>query len=541
MPFQTPVTILHGENGVGKSAVTKSLYDVFGATPHQIDGSWRGAGVSTLLQFSVDDQIYLIAKHGNHYAIFDRDDNLVIRADRPDRDLKEFLCELLDFRLVMVNREDEAIIPPISYMFSPFYVDQDRGWSDAWSSFDGMNIPGTKTTLSEYHSGTKPNKYYVALAGRNLAKREKNFVLKERALTDRAFSKIKSEYNDKVLYYRIEDFSEEVGQIVAESTALRDEQSHYRSHIIQLKNEKIEWQNQVSMLRKAASEIGASFRLAHSKPEDIHCPTCGAIYHNSLIERFGLIANEDNFLQGILDATERMGKIDNEIRSYEEKLSSISSRLHKISSILEIRRNGLTFSDVISARSRMETVDVFMRQLSDLDDAANRIQMEIDEREREMQMSSSVNRTRLIKYEFQNNLRAFSRLLDVRASHVENTRLTGTVKGRGSERPRALLAYYYSFLHIAREYSSSSFCPIVFDAPNQQGQDETHLPSVMKFLIDERPSGSQLIIAAEKLYGVRSGENISVVNIENRRNRVLREEQYEDVSRYVRPYLGTLI
>ena len=42
--------------------------------------------------------------------------------------------------------------------------------------------------------------------------------------------------------------------------------------------------------------------------------------------------------------------------------------------------------------------------------------------------------------------------------------------GRGSEGPRGLIAYYYAFLHTARRYSSSSFCPIVIDRPISKGK-----------------------------------------------------------------------
>jgi len=49
------------------------------------------------------------------------------------------------------------------------------------------------------------------------------------------------------------------------------------------------------------------------------------------------------------------------------------------------------------------------------------------------------------------------------------------IKEIGSDRPRALLAYFYSILHIMMTYSSSTFCPIVIDSPNQQDHDKESL------------------------------------------------------------------
>ncbi len=102
------------------------------------------------------------------------------------------------------------------------------------------------------------------------------------------------------------------------------------------------------------------------------------------------------------------------------------------------------------------------------------------------------------------------------------------------------MIYYYAFLQTARQYSSSAFCPIVIDAPNQQGQDTINMPRMMRFILDEKPADSQVIIAAEQLFGVAASE-VDVVEVGKRSRQVLREEDYERVSDLIRPYLGQLI
>lgn len=82
--------------------------------------------------------------------------------------------------------------------------------------------------------------------------------------------------------------------------------------------------------------------------------------------------------------------------------------------------------------------------------------------------------------------------------------ISSRISETGSDLPRALLAYYFSILNVMAERSTSSFCPIVIDSPNQQGQDPESLASVLRFIRDRRPRTSQMILAMEDLQGWNS-------------------------------------
>ena len=124
------------------------------------------------------------------------------------------------------------------------------------------------------------------------------------------------------------------------------------------------------------------------------------------------------------------------------------------------------------------------------------------------------------------------------AGRSEVRPITSVTFGRGSEGPRAIIAYYYAFLHTARRYSSCAFCPIVIDAPNQQGQDD--MQRVMRFIIDKRPPDSQVIVATEDVFGLTESD-ATIVHVGERVNQLLDEDKYDEVSDIVRPYLEHLI
>jgi hypothetical protein len=80
----------------------------------------------------------------------------------------------------------------------------------------------------------------------------------------------------------------------------------------------------------------------------------------------------------------------------------------------------------------------------------------------------------------------------------------------------------------------------VIDAPNQQGQDKTHMPAMMKLMLEQTPKDFQLIIGAEEQYGLPDSE-IELVDVGGQKDHVLRLEQFEHVAEVVRPYTGLLI
>jgi hypothetical protein len=65
------------------------------------------------------------------------------------------------------------------------------------------------------------------------------------------------------------------------------------------------------------------------------------------------------------------------------------------------------------------------------------------------------------------------------------------------------------------------------------------MPKVMRFIFDQQPEGSQVIVATEHLFGLTEAD-ASIVPVGRRKNQLLSEDDYERVSDIFRPYLGQL-
>jgi hypothetical protein len=88
-----------------------------------------------------------------------------------------------------------------------------------------------------------------------------------------------------------------------------------------------------------------------------------------------------------------------------------------------------------------------------------------------------------------------------------------------------LLAYYYAILHTIHRYGSGTFCPVVIDSPNQQGQDDANLPKMLEFILDEQPPESQLVLGVESLGRVQPAD-ASVIAFDQKFG-LLRADEFE--------------
>lgn len=182
---------------------------------------------------------------------------------------------------------------------------------------------------------------------------------------------------------------------------------------------------------------------------------------------------------------------------HRSKLNNVAASIERVEEILATHRQDISLKDVVAAQGKNEAERYLKVRLNELDVEYSDKRRAIEEGERLMAESESAAHKREIQGFFSKNLQSFAEKLDVRLADPEKLSLQGLNIGRGSEGPRALAAYYYAFLHTTFKFGTSTFCPIVIDAPNQQGQDPAHLQAIMSFLLAEAPGTSQVIIGAE--------------------------------------------
>jgi prefoldin subunit 5 len=239
-------------------------------------------------------------------------------------------------------------------------------------------------------------------------------------------------------------------------------------------------------------------------------------------------------------AQEQQGRFDKQIAAVRREVGEIEVAVSRVRAVLSTRKNDITFGEVVAAEGRNAATRVLRERVKEAESEIGAFGSQMDEMAAEMRRSLDRKRSRAIKDFFSARLVSFAQELDVRVGDDRSASISTTTHARGSEGPRGLAAYDYAFLHTARAFGSSVFCPLVIDAPNQQGQDAQHLPAIISFLVKRRPSGAQLILGVEEAVGIADNE-ARIVNVGVRKNQLLSDAQFETVSEHLRPYLAQLV
>lgn len=176
----------------------------------------------------------------------------------------------------------------------------------------------------------------------------------------------------------------------------------------------------------------------------------------------------------------------------------------------------------------------FAAEMSSIDTAIGEIDRRIRSAEDNMKALDDPKRKKTIKEFYFGKLQSFANELSITEvpPKLFNS-IRPKVSESGSAKPRLLLAYYYAILHTIAEFSTACFCPIVIDTPIQQDQDEANARRMIRFSIENRPAGSQLILTSGNLHGV-SHDGINIAP--SVKKSLLVEDQFDHVSILMRTF-----
>ncbi|MSS59529.1 hypothetical protein FYJ51_11560 [Erysipelotrichaceae bacterium Oil+RF-744-GAM-WT-6] len=131
--------ITSSDNHVGKSSIVKSLYHTLGAEVN-FDARWSKDTKINLVTIDVDGTEYQIARFLKRFAVF-KGEELLLLTDSVTKELAPMLGQMFDFSVYLAEKEGNRKVvqaPPV-FTFMPYYIDQDKGWSALYNSFEKMD------------------------------------------------------------------------------------------------------------------------------------------------------------------------------------------------------------------------------------------------------------------------------------------------------------------------------------------------------------------------------------------------------------------
>jgi hypothetical protein len=536
--FDPRTTIVLGANDTGKSSLLKSIYRAFGAEPARTHLKWKSAEVYNVVRFSLDGADYSIFQHNKLYAIFDSENHLLNIFTSVTNELGPYLADLFDFKVKLNSKTGESVTPPPAYFFLPFYIDQDSSWVHNWSSFARLQqFSNWKAGLAEYHTGIRPNKYYEFKAESDRLSKEIKEAISELNALEAAKERIKREFPAGTFDVDIESFKVEIERLLTECQELNKIEEKYKEDLISLRNEKTIIGYQIKVIEHAMKEKAADYAFVTDVLIDEHvdCPTCGAVYENSFAERFAIAQDEDRCRDLILQLKQDEIAISKKIDALNVEYLAHRNKFKEVSRILEAKRSEIRLRDVIDSHGKKEVDRLFEEQVTKYKGEIFKKDMELNQYKDSLKHLEE--QTKMLRREITNfyidHMRANLSKLDVLTlAESSYKKVSSNIIEQGSDLPRSLLAYYYSILYTMRNYSSATFCPIVIDSPNQQGQDRESLKKMLRFILEQQPENSQLVLGLEDLSGVEPRGK--VIELKTKYG-LLRREEYKAIAQELAP------
>jgi chromosome segregation ATPase len=427
--------------------------------------------------------------------------------DSVTKELAPFLSKLFDFNPLFQTKNSDFVIPPPAYQLLPYYVDQDESWNKSWSSFKSLEyIKDYRNQCIFYHSGIRPNKYYETKKEIDVYLKAIEETDKEQKLTGKILEDVKNKLSQTNFNIDIDEFKKEINSLLSELESLKNKEESLKSDLHDLYHLKASYDAQINIVQQAILESHKDLKFASEKlPEVIGCPTCGAEYGNSFAERFEIAEDEQKSKDLLIELKREVKEIGDKIEFENKKLNSTLSEVSKIDKILQEKKGNLKLKDVIESSGKNQIKSIFTDRYDQLQKTLVENTLEKEKLEKKLKEFESKKRKEEIIGFYRLKLTSFLKKLDVHTLIEDDYKpITSKIelKETGSSRPRALIAYYFTFFHLMKKYSSSTYFPLIVDSPNQQDQDVEHIDKIMKFIQENQPEDSQMILGIAETYGV---------------------------------------
>ena len=542
LPFHQKITVITGENDVGKSSLLKSIYWVFGAEAAKTHPSWKQALSSALLHFSLDGSEYRILRERNRFAVFDAQDRMIRRASRIGAELAPFLADLFHFRLVLSARQSaEPTIPPPSFCFLPFYVDQDEGWGQTWRSFHGLGqFENWKRDVIFFHSGIRPNEFYELKASATRIRRDRDEILAERKVLTKAASRLERDVAIEALSFDESEYEDLIHRLLTALMALRDRRQAYAVQLTSIIANRASLEEQLAITYRALKEYDGDVRwLAQHTEGHVICPVCATEHVNDFGARFGILEDRESCRTLAADLADELDLIERDVSAARLRLHSADDEASGIEQALTEKRGELALQDVIRSEGQRQASAAFDREIEELTVRIESTDASIADIERSLKEFDDPKRREKIEDFYAGHVGRLLRRLNVdNISFKDIVKIDKPVQDTGSDQPRAVLAYDLAFFHTMRKYSSSVFAPMVIDSPVQQDQDERNAAAIIAAILEDRPDDSQIILGTVSLHGNKFVGRI--INLKNKL-KVLDEGSFAQVEKSMAPYMEALL
>ncbi len=293
-------------------------------------------------------------------------------------------------------------------------------------------------------------------------------------------------------------------------------------------------EHQIRMAEAALASYDRDSTFLRAEPaEPLVCPVCHAEHAKSFLDV--LTYAED--ARVLRDLVARLGTDAVEVRrryaGTAAALGALNDNYLRISQILDTRKGELKFKDVVNSMGAESAFAAFEAERQELQAEIDKRLGVVDGLDERMKELRSKKRSKAILDAFRDYYAAGRIALALPSIDMAKIRLTSRPDLSGSGGPRSVLAYYAALWRACNGTLGAYSVPVVIDSPNQQGQDDVNLPTVLKFIANELPKDMQLIVGLESAADFVFDKELVL----DKQYSLLNEDEWSDVELVVEPLL----
>ena len=524
--------------------MVKALYHALGAdTPKLNNTMWKKAKPIYALTFAKGEDEWTIVRDGRTFGLFDKRLNRVGQFEGIGRvgGVADRINEILGFSVELPTKEGDLQKLWPAYYFLPFYADQDWGWESTWTSFEGLQaIPNYRRHMIDYHLGIRPQAYYDAIREKvDIERRETEAAKKFGDINSvrRSFVERKS-----VLKLDVDAsaFKAEMEELVESYNQFHSRQQDLLTKMKRLKNTLAEIDMDISVLERSIRELTLDYEHSADPetPDDVNCPTCGTTFHNDVSQRFAYL-DDISYCDNLIDQKrkERIS-VSHELRPLEADYATLEKEMRVLDEILERKRGEVRFSEIVRSEGYKEiisSVDHDLQIISEQQEALSAQRQLLADRLKEFGPKKE------IRSYYSARMKAY--LDELHMVLLEEKDYSDPQKAirknvSGSDTPRAMLAQYFAFLAVMKEFNPGVVCPMVIDSPFQQEQDEVNRDAITRFICRHLIPNQQLVLATVDTTGevgnLVKNPGVNVIKLEVQYG-LLEAAQYEETATWLLP------
>ena len=489
------------------------MYGVFGAHVNKYPEGWNPHFIVVLLKFQIDGVTHRALRIGRDYYLLNPDNTAISETISMDEQAKT-LSMLFGFDLYYYSERSQKKRLPVGCYFMPFYIDQDSGWQQPWSSFIQVGNEQVKRNVMLYYTGVVNYDYYLSKSHLQSLQNEHRRWKNERTIQNNFISIIRDKLKSNSTMSLTEDaFKEETETFVIRIQDLKEKQNKILKELEELYYDKLFKESRVATLHANIKAIEEDFNYAIQHEDMLICPVCGAQTENTALARYGMNVDKEESRELIMKYKMELDEIKKKIERANKKSDELKKQIEEIETLITTKKEEYTLKEYLDNKVIEKLQSIFYDNELEFENNIQRLEDEIKNEEDKLKSLKGTNRHKVILDDFNACLRAYSKELDGAFDESKPHGLGEKIKGSGSSHPKETLAYFFSYLTIMHKYSTPIMLPIVIDEFKQNGSTDQSVDKMIGFAISHRPRNGQVIYTISDDYTI-SNNNVKIVNLE---------------------------